>query len=150
MHVLDELADAHRRRVVGESDTVCGEAGEFLNQIGHGEEVVFDGEVEGVGRCEVDWDYRGTSVSRFRGLTIESDRSASCQHLRSVGGSRLIASGRRGWRIPVRASPKTRIVSENDPLYLCYGNDEVWPLATTYQALYFPCPHAVPLVVWMP
>lgn len=51
--VLEEGADGQRQGKVAESDGVCGEAAELLRQVRHGEQVLLDGEVEGVAVLDV-------------------------------------------------------------------------------------------------
>lgn len=51
--VLDEGADDERQLEVAERDGVGGEAGQLLGQLGEGEEVLLEGEVEGVAVLEV-------------------------------------------------------------------------------------------------
>lgn len=54
--VLDKSGDADGEVRVAEGDGVGGETAEFLGQIDEGEEVLLDGEVEGVAVLEVDGD----------------------------------------------------------------------------------------------
>lgn len=55
--VLDEGADGEGELEVPQGDGVCGEAGEVLGEVDEGEEVFFDGDVEGVAVFEVSWDF---------------------------------------------------------------------------------------------
>lgn len=52
--VLDEAADAHRQRHVAHRHRVHGEPAELLGNIGEREQILFDGDVEGVSVLEID------------------------------------------------------------------------------------------------
>ena len=53
MHVLDEAADLQWPRVVAQCHAVGGKAGQLVEGGCEREQVVFDGEVEGVGGFEL-------------------------------------------------------------------------------------------------
>lgn len=64
--VLDETADLDREGEVAQRDRVGGQAGELARHVGEGEEVLLDGEVEGVTVLEVNRDCAMLSASGRR------------------------------------------------------------------------------------
>lgn len=69
--VLDKGADDHGQVKVAVGDGVCGEARQVLRQVGEGEEILLDGEVEGVAVLEVGRGWKsfvlGRSATKGRG-----------------------------------------------------------------------------------
>jgi hypothetical protein len=54
--VLDELGDLQRAGVVAQCDCVGSQAGEFFDRVRQCEEVVFNGDVEGIFVFDIDGD----------------------------------------------------------------------------------------------
>lgn len=62
--ILDEPANNEGQLKVAVGDGVGGQTGELISQVRQGEEVLFDGEVEGITVLQVGWDWR-SSVGGF-------------------------------------------------------------------------------------
>lgn len=56
VHVPNKAGDAHGQLVVAQGDGVSGQTAELLGDVGQGEEVLLDGDVEGIFVLEVDGD----------------------------------------------------------------------------------------------
>lgn len=63
--ILDEPADNEGQLKVAVGDGVGGQTGELVSQVRQGEEVLLDGEVEGIAVLQVGWDCGRSAWGRF-------------------------------------------------------------------------------------